>query len=128
MIDEEFKDLPAEFRDLIPKTDHVLFAESTAECSSGTKGRVAVMEAITVNEEIEKLILKGGNENEILEVARRNGFISMQEDAIIKAMEHTIPYEEVSTLGGDLLVSDEAEAEAVRIKKNEGIITPVDNQ
>ncbi len=129
MLDKEFADLPEEFRHLIPKTDHVLFAESTTECSSGTKGRVAVMEAITVNEEIEKLILEGGDETEILRAARKNGFISMQEDAIIKALEHTIPFEEVSTLGGAMLVSDEAEAEAEAItgtpKKEEA---PVDNQ
>jgi hypothetical protein len=85
------------------------------------------MEAITVNEEIEKLILEGGDEMKILQAARKNGFISMQEDAIIKALEHTIPFEEVSTLGGAMLVSDEAEKEAVatEISTKE---TPVDNQ
>lgn len=128
MLDKEFADLPPEFRNLIPETDHVLFIEPTAECSSGTKGRVAVMEAITVNEEIEKLILEGGDEGEILRAARKNGFISMQEDAIIKALDHTIPFEEISTLGGEMLVSDEAEADAVAIEKEDEKITPVDNQ
>lgn len=129
MLEEEFKDLPDEFRNLIPKADSVLFAEPTAECSSGTKGRVAVMEAITVNEEIEKLILNGANEEDILKAARQNGFISMKEDAIIKALNHTIPFEEVSTLGGAMLVSDEAEKEEEELK---GVATDedasVDNQ
>ena len=111
MIDKEFGDLPEKFKSLIPKADDVLFAESTAECSSGTKGRVAVMEAIPVDDEIEKLILKGADEDQIQELARKKGFISMKEDAIIKAMHHAIPFEEVSTLGGALLVSEEAEAE-----------------
>ncbi|HEU4677307.1 MAG TPA: GspE/PulE family protein [Candidatus Paceibacterota bacterium] len=111
MIEKEFSDLPAEFRKIIPKAEDVLFAEPSAECSSGTKGRVAVMEAIPVSESIEKLILDGGDESEILKAARANGFISMKEDAIVKALNHVIPFEEVSTLGGELLVSDEAEKE-----------------
>ena len=37
----------------------------------------------------------------------------MKEDAIIKALDHMIPFEEVSTLGGAMLASDEAEKEAV---------------
>lgn len=112
MMDEEFADLPEKYRKSIPQSDHVLYAEPTAECSSGTKGRVAVMEAIPVNDEIERLILQGANEEDIYKVARQNGFISMKEDAIIKALEHTIPFEEISTLGGALLVSEEAEEEA----------------
>lgn len=115
-IDEEFKDLPEEHRHVIPHSDHVLFTEPTSECSSGTKGRVAVMEAITVNEEIEKLILAGADEEQIVTMARKSGFISMKEDAIIKALNHTIPFEEVSTLGGAMLVSDEAEKEAEAIQ------------
>lgn len=128
MVDRAFDDLPAEFRSLIPKTDHVLFAEPTEDCSNGTKGRVAVMEAITVNEEIEKLILNGGDEEQILGAARKNGFISMKEDAIIKALNHTIPFEEISTLGGTVLVSEEAEKEASDIQKADIVKKAVDNQ
>lgn len=115
-IDNQFVDLPTEYRELIPDTDHVLFAEPTPECSSGTKGRVAVMEAITVTEEIEKLILESADEDSILKVARKNGFITMKEDAIIKALNHVIPFEEVSTLGGEMIVSDEAEKEEIALK------------
>ena len=126
MIEDEFNDLPDEYRSLIPQTDHVLFAEATAECSSGTKGRVAVMEAITVNEEIEKLILANADEDAILKAARKSGFISMKEDAIIKALNHMIPFEEVSTLGGSMLMSDEAAREEEKLK-NEVQSDDVDN-
>ena len=130
MIDDEFKDLREDFKEKIPKSDYVLFIEPTIACSSGTKGRVAVMEAITINDEIEKLILSGSDEGGILQAARRNGFVSMKEDAIIKALEHTIPFEEISTLGGAMLVSDEAEAEAVITIKEEALNNDpaVDNQ
>jgi type IV pilus assembly protein PilB len=137
-IDHEFANLPEKFKKIVPQSDHVLFAEPTASCASGTKGRVAVMEAIEVNEDIQNLILKSASEEEISEAARRNGFMSMKEDAIMKALEHTIPFEEVSTLVGDLLVSDEAEREAEALKKGEEptteneetlpeTVTPVDN-
>jgi type II secretory ATPase GspE/PulE/Tfp pilus assembly ATPase PilB-like protein len=119
LIEHEFRDLPERFRNVVPKSDYVLFVEPSSGCASGTKGRVAVMEAIEVNNEIQDFILKGANEDSILEAARRNGFISMKEDAIIKSLEHTIPFEEVSTLGGDLLVSDEAEKEGEDLKKDE---------
>ncbi len=128
MIDAEFTDLPSEFRNLIPETDHVLFVEPTAECSSGTKGRVAVMEAITINDEIEKIILNGGDEAEILAVSRKNGFISMKEDAIIKALNHTIPFEEISTLGGAMFVSEEVDAEEAALKGGQPPPEAVDNQ
>jgi len=128
MVKDEFKDLPPEFKKLIPKNDHVLFAEPTTECSSGTKGRVAVMEAITVNEDIERLILNGGQEEDILQAARKNGFISMREDAMIKALEHTIPFEEISTLGGAFLALDEEDQAMDDVQRSDATITPVDNQ
>lgn len=116
MIDKEFESLPEEYRGKLPDTDHVLFAEPTPECASGTKGRVAVMEAVEINDELERMILSGtSSEDDLFEAARKNGFISMKEDAIIKALEHTIPFEEVNTLGGALLASDEAEAEKRKI-------------
>lgn len=126
MIENEFEDLPQTFKDQIPASDHVLFAEPTPDCASGTKGRVAVMEAIEVNEKIEKLILANGSEEDLYKAARANGFISMKEDAIVKALDHVIPFEEVSTLGGALLVSDEAVSEEQQLKGAENE-SPVDN-
>ena len=107
MIDSELSDLPEEFKSLVPKADHVLQAEPSSECATGTKGRIAVMEAAHINDEMEKLILKGATEEELYNAARKNGFISMKEDAIFKALDHTIPFEEVNTLGGELMVTDE---------------------
>jgi type II secretory ATPase GspE/PulE/Tfp pilus assembly ATPase PilB-like protein len=49
------------------------------------------MEAFEVNEEIQELILRNGSEDQIFQVARRHGFMTMKEDAIIKALEH-VPY------------------------------------
>ena len=128
LIENEFKELPQEYHSVIPKSDYILFAESTPECTGGTRGRVAVMEALEINDDFEKLILNGGTEEDIYKVARTHGFISMKEDAIIKALNHTIPFEEISTLGGALLISDEAEKEALAIRAEDHTEdTPVDN-
>lgn len=107
MIEHEFAELPDAYRARIPKADHVLKAQPTDDCPSGTRGRIAVMEVMQINEAIEQLILKSSSEDEIYKAARENGFVTMKEDAIFKALEHTIPFEEVNTLGGALM---EAEA------------------
>lgn len=112
MIDGEFASLPQEYRNRIPEVDHVLRAQPTAECPNGTRGRTAVMEVIEITDQLEQLILKNAPEEEIYNVARKRGFMSMKEDAIIKAMKHEIPFEEVNTLGGAMLELDpEVEAE-----------------
>ncbi|MFT5037264.1 MAG: type IV pilus assembly protein PilB [Candidatus Azotimanducaceae bacterium] len=99
MMEKEFESLPQEFHSIIPKSTTMLHPEPSPGCASGTKGRVAVMEALEINSEIESLILSSASEEAIYKVARKNGFISMKEDAIMKALEHVIPYEEVSLFG-----------------------------
>ena len=111
MFDKEFETLPEKYRNRIPKFEHVQEAEPSAGCASGTKGRIAVIEVLEVDQQIQDLILKGGSEEQIYKVARQNGFMSMKEDAIIKALEGHIPYAEVSDfgtkVGAESAVSDE---------------------
>jgi type IV pilus assembly protein PilB len=99
MINTEFETLPEKYRHHIPKSRTVLHPEPSPGCASGTKGRVAVMEVLEVNSEIERMILEGSSEEDMYNVARKNGFISMKEDAIIKSLNHIIPYEEVAVFG-----------------------------
>lgn len=99
MMDTDFATLPDKFRHRIPKGETIVHPESSPGCASGTKGRVAVMEILEVNNEIQELILKGGSEEDMFTAARKNGFVTMKEDAIIKALNHDIPYEEINTFG-----------------------------
>jgi len=110
MIDEEFRDVSPELRKDVPNAEYVLQAEPSTECATGTRGRIAVMEGIPINDVMERLILQGASEEELLKEARKNGFVSMKEDAIIKALNHTIPFEEVNTLGGDIVATSDIEA------------------
>jgi type II secretory ATPase GspE/PulE/Tfp pilus assembly ATPase PilB-like protein len=107
MIDKEFETLPEKYRHLVPKGGSVKHPEPSTGCASGTKGRVAVMEVLEINSEIQELILKGGSEEEMLASGRKNGFMSMKEDAIKKALEHIIPYEEISNFGTKVGLEDE---------------------
>lgn len=99
MIQQEFATLPEQYRQHIPTSRTVMHPEPSPGCASGTKGRVAVMEVLEIDNEIERMILQGASEEDMYNVARKNGFISMKEDAIIKALEHVIPFEEVGTFG-----------------------------
>ena len=98
MIDKEFLDLPEQYKTEIPNEKEMLKISPTGSCPSGTKGRIAVFEMFNMNSEIEQTILKNPIESEVYKIARRNGLITMKEDAIIKAMQKTIPFEEINQL------------------------------
>lgn len=113
LMEDSFVGLPEESKSVIPSNRTMLSPEPSAGASSGTKGRVAVMETLEVDENIQALIMKGGSEEDIYKTARKRGFMTMQEDAIIKALNHTIPYEDVGSFGINIInTEDEIEAEA----------------
>ena len=99
MLDKQFQDLPEEHKKNLPKFDFVYEPESSSECPTGTKGRVAVFEAFKMNKEIEKLILTNPTEAAIYESLRKRGMLTMKEDAIIKTLNKQIPFGEVDGLG-----------------------------
>jgi type IV pilus assembly protein PilB len=117
MIEEAFKTLPEKYRSRVPKGRTLVRPEPTPGCATGLKGRVAVMEALEVNEEIQDLILHNASEDQIYQVARRHGFMGMKEDAIIKALNHVIPYEEMNAFGSKIGVEEALDE----------FIIPVDN-
>jgi type II secretory ATPase GspE/PulE/Tfp pilus assembly ATPase PilB-like protein len=99
MIENEFKDLPAEFRKTLPQAKTVYGIAPTPTCANGTQGRIAVFEMVPTSPDLERVILKNPIEEELYKVARKNGLITMKEDAIIKMMQGIVPFEEVNTLG-----------------------------
>ncbi len=98
MIDKQFEDLPLEFKRKLIFGKEVYEIEQTPECLNGTSGRMAVVEVLEMDKNIESVILKNPTESEFYKVARAKGMISMKEDAILKAFQRIIPFEEVSTL------------------------------
>lgn len=98
MIEKQFSDLPQKFIDKVDFTDKVYKAGETPDCPNGTRGRVAVMEVMEMDKDIEAAILKGASELDIYKIVRSKGMLTMKEDAIIKAMHQVIPFEEVNML------------------------------
>jgi type IV pilus assembly protein PilB len=98
MIDKQFADLPAQFRNEIPSSTQMLGAESTPQCPLGTKGRVAVFEMFKMSPEIEQVILHNPVESEVFKIARKAGLVTVKEDCIIKAMQGLVPFEEINQL------------------------------
>ena len=107
MLTEEFKDLPEEYRKDLPPLSEVYMPESTPECPTGTKGRIAVTEMFAMNQELERAILARVPEEEMFATVRKQGMLTMKEDAIIKAVQGVVPFTEVNALGGTFDIQDE---------------------
>jgi type II secretory ATPase GspE/PulE/Tfp pilus assembly ATPase PilB-like protein len=103
LIDKSFADLPEEHKKKIPFADQVYKNKLTADAPRGTRGRKAVFEMFMMDKDIEQAILKNPVESEIYKIVRSKGMLTMKEDAIIKAFNKEIPFEEVTKLGGDVL-------------------------
>jgi type IV pilus assembly protein PilB len=98
MIDREFQDLPAQYKSEIPQEKEVLGIQPTPECPKGVRGRQAVFEMFGMTKELEKMILTNPTETALWPIVREQGMFTMKEDAIIKALEKKIPFEEVNKL------------------------------
>lgn len=98
MMEKQFADLPPEFRKEIPTGKEFYEAEPSSTSVTGLSGRVAVMEVLAMDRDIEQVILKDPTELALSKVARAKGMLYMKEDAIVKAFNKVIPFEEVNTL------------------------------
>jgi type IV pilus assembly protein PilB len=112
LLEKEFADVPDEFRKRIPKFDHIYEAKSTPDCPNGTRGRLGVFEILRMDKELEHVVLTNPVEERVFATARAKGMFTMREDAIMKALAGEIPFEEVNTLGGDLLLDNETPTDA----------------
>ncbi len=98
MVEKQFSDLPEEFRKDIPFAKEVLQISPTADCPKGTRGRTPVFEILPMTKELEAVILKNPTESELLKVARKQGMLTLKENAFVKAFKGEIPIEEVNSL------------------------------
>ena len=98
MIDKQFADLPEQFKKDIPFSNTVYKAVPTPDCPKGVRGRVAVWEVFKMDKEIEQAILTTPTELQIAKILRSKGVLTMKEDALTKAFQRIIPFEEVNKL------------------------------
>ena len=111
--------IPDQYHDRIPDSTTTMHPEPTPSCLTGYRGRTAVTEVLEITAEIQDLILKNAPEEDFLTSARKNGFTTIQEDAMIKALNHEIPHEEMMTFGTQIGIDEQLE---------EDLAARVDNQ
>lgn len=98
MVEEQFKDLPEAFKKDLPLDKPLHKAVPNASSPTGMKGRVPVFEVLTFTDPIQDAVLHGKGEEEIWQLARANGMMTMKEDAIIKSIKGIIPFTEINEL------------------------------
>jgi hypothetical protein len=75
---------------------------------------------LEVNEEIRQSVLKGADEAVVQAIARKNGMLTLKEDAIRKAMERKIPFEEIARVAGAIETEKAEELEEAQATPETG--------
>ena len=86
----------------IPKNIEYLYRPvGCAKCHNlGYSGRIGIFETLTINENMEKLILEMAGESEITKTALEDGMITMTQDGILKVLEGITSMEEIWRVTG----------------------------
>ncbi len=101
-VEKVYKKLPDTSN--LPKLNDILigYPKKTKDCPLGYKGRIAVFELFVVNGEIEKLINRKPSHIELLELAKKSGMTTLQEDALLKIAMGITSIEEAERVVGKL--------------------------
>ena len=93
----KIKNLPESIQKEIPKEIEIYEPQGCKECAfKGYSGRIGVFEVLKMTDNLAKLINKEAiSEEEILKEARKEGFITMEEDGILKVLKGITSFEEV---------------------------------
>jgi len=110
MLKAQFADLSEEFKKDVPPLTHIHRLKPSADCPSGTRGRTAVVEMFTMTPELERNILEGKSQEDLFAIVRKQGMLTVREDAIIKSVQGIVPFEEVNTIGGEFEFLEDAPA------------------
>ena len=85
-----------EIKTYIPEDYKFFKSHGCKQCDmSGFAGREVISEVLNVNETIKKLIVEGGTKEQIYNEAKRNGFVTMFEDGLNKALQGLTSLEEI---------------------------------
>ena len=94
-IKNKLKDIP------FPSSSKTFKAKGCKYCNfTGYSGRTGIFEALIVDEEIEKFILKNQSIAALRKEALRKGLITIQQDGLIKFLQGTTTLEEVERITG----------------------------
>ncbi len=76
---------------------------STKETPGGYHGRTGIFEAITVDEEIQQLLIARATAQEIMRAAKKKGTVTLRQDGMLKALSGITTIEEVNRVASDLV-------------------------
>jgi type IV pilus assembly protein PilB len=76
-------------------------AVGCADCNEGYKGRLGIYQVMPMTEEIQKIILEGGNALQIAEVALRSGVNDLRKSALLKAKNGVTSLAEINRVTKD---------------------------
>ena len=77
------------------------------DCHNGYSGRIAVLELFEINDEMEDLILNSPTEIRIKTAAKKAGFVTMMQDAVIKILSGITTIEEAERILGSIRVNED---------------------
>ena len=95
---KSFADLPDEFKATLPLDKPFYEAKPNDSSPTGMKGRVPVFEVLTFTDAIQEAVLHKKSEEDIWNLARAQGMITMKEDATLKCIAGLIPFTELAEL------------------------------
>ena len=110
-LEKRFADLPQRYKSRIPEFTSFREPMPNAENPSGMRGRIGVFEVFEVDDEIRSIILGEPSEMKMHEAARKKGFMTMGEDAIVKSLKGIIPVSEAMKVGSEGAFAAEREEE-----------------
>ncbi|MFT3806905.1 type IV-A pilus assembly ATPase PilB [Arenimonas sp.] len=72
-----------------------------SDCNDGYKGRVGIYQVMPMTEEIQKIILEGGNALQIADAAKRSGINDLRQSALLKARNGVTSLAEINRVTKD---------------------------
>lgn len=88
--------------DVPKKIDALYRPKGCPKCNNlGYKGRIGIFEVLTINEDIEKLIMELAGKTEFTMAALEGGMITMLQDGILKAISGITSIDEVKRVTGE---------------------------
>src|SRR4029078_13588541 len=76
-------------------------AVGCADCNEGYKGRLGIYQVMPMSDEIQKIILEGGNALQIAAAAARSGVKDLRKSALLKAKNGVTSLAEINRVTKD---------------------------
>lgn len=97
-INAELQEVPQMARKEIILPKEIYEAEASNSCPRGVRGRTGIFEVLSMTAGLAEVILKSPSERAILEEAKKQGFITLRQDGIMKVLRGIIGLKELEAV------------------------------